>query len=210
MVLRRCPVAQQPSSITAAEFHCAIHDAAEECLSWPAQVLAGSSEQLTMAREEISIMKRLRHPNLLPLLGSALVSVDTASGARAQARLQAQILSCCCRPHINTCLSCPFYVGAADRAARCCIEICRSVQAAYLLFPLYSGGSLAELGEWLAAERRLLPTIEVLHLFLQVGSASAASWHRMQLRRSAIRSPRTKLKVLSTMHVTRAPAIKLV
>ena len=30
-------------------------------------------------------MKRLQHPNLLPLLGSALVSVDTASGARAQA-----------------------------------------------------------------------------------------------------------------------------
>ena len=41
-------------------------------------------------------------------------------------------------------------------------------QAAYLLFPLYSGGSMAELGERLAAEQRSLPTIEVLHLFLQV------------------------------------------
>ena len=57
------------------------------------QVLAGSAEQLAMAREEISIMKRPRHPNLLPLLGSALVSVDTAAGGRAQvARSCADIL----------------------------------------------------------------------------------------------------------------------
>jgi len=38
-------------------------------------------------------MKRLRHPNLLPLLGSALISVDTASGTRAQvARFCADLL----------------------------------------------------------------------------------------------------------------------
>ena len=43
-----------------------------------------SPEALALAREEISVMKRLRHPNLLPLLGSALVSVDTAAGGRAQ------------------------------------------------------------------------------------------------------------------------------
>ena len=44
------------------------------------------------------------------------------------------------------------------------------MQAAYLLFPLYSGGSVAELGERLAAEQRSLPTVEALHLFLQVCS----------------------------------------
>ena len=48
---------------------------------------------------------------------------------------------------------------------------CRAVQAAYLLFPLYSGGSLADLGERLVAEQRSLPTVEALSLFLQVQSA---------------------------------------
>lgn len=48
------------------------------------QVLVSSPEQLALARDEIAVMKRLRHPNLLPLLGSAIVSVDTASGERAQ------------------------------------------------------------------------------------------------------------------------------
>ena len=46
-------------------------------------------------------MKRLRHPNLLPLLGSALVSVDTASGARAQvARSRAALFALAARPTI--------------------------------------------------------------------------------------------------------------
>ena len=48
------------------------------------QVLVSSPEQQALARDEIAVMKRLRHPNLLPLLGSAIVSVDTASGGRAQ------------------------------------------------------------------------------------------------------------------------------
>ena len=39
-----------------------------------------SSELLGLAREEIAVMRRLGHPNLLPLLGSALARVATASG----------------------------------------------------------------------------------------------------------------------------------
>ncbi len=47
-------------------------------------------------------MKRLRHPNLLPLLGSALVSVDTASGARAQVGLtRACLLPSAAMPCVN-------------------------------------------------------------------------------------------------------------
>jgi len=69
-----------------------------------------------------------------------------------------------------------------------------AVQAAYLLFPLYSGGSLAELGERLAAEQRSLPTIEVLHLFLQVRVAAgqhnaAASQAHVGCTTAAVRAP---------------------
>ena len=39
-----------------------------------------------------------------------------------------------------------------------------------MLFPLYRGGSLAELGERLAAEGRSLPTREALLLFLQASA----------------------------------------
>lgn len=41
-----------------------------------------------------------------------------------------------------------------------------------MLFPLYRGGSLAELGERLAAEGRSLPTREALLLFLQASHAN--------------------------------------
>lgn len=51
------------------------------------QVLAASPEALALARGEIAVVKRLQHPNLLPLLGSALLSVDTAAGGRAQVAL---------------------------------------------------------------------------------------------------------------------------
>lgn len=39
-----------------------------------------------------------------------------------------------------------------------------------MLFPLYRGGSLADLGERLAAEGRSLATAEALHLFLQASA----------------------------------------
>ena len=42
--------------------------------------MVSSSELLGLAREEIAVMRRLGHPNLLPLLGSALARVATASG----------------------------------------------------------------------------------------------------------------------------------
>ena len=51
----------------------------------------------------------------------------------------------------------------------------RLLQAAYLLFPLYSGGSLAELCERLGAQQRSLPTVEVLHLFLQARRPACAA-----------------------------------
>lgn len=39
---------------------------------------------------------------------------------------------------------------------------------AYMLFPLYAGGSLADLAERLTAEGRSLPASEVIHIFVQV------------------------------------------
>ena len=41
---------------------------------------------------------------------------------------------------------------------------------AYMLFPLY-GGSLADLAERLAADKRSLPAAEVVHIFIQVSVA---------------------------------------
>ena len=38
---------------------------------------------------------------------------------------------------------------------------------AYMLFPLY-GGSVADLAERLAADKRSLPASEVVHIFIQV------------------------------------------
>lgn len=72
------------------------------------QVLASSPEQLALARGEIAVMKRLQHPNLLPLLGSALVSVGTAAGGHAQVRAgrgggdeQESCMSCTLQPRLQ-------------------------------------------------------------------------------------------------------------
>ena len=50
--------------------------------SW-VQVLAGSNEQLTAAQKEISIMAKLHHPNLLPVLAHAVIQ-DRKDGRMLQ------------------------------------------------------------------------------------------------------------------------------
>lgn len=47
------------------------------------KVLAGAAEQLAEARHEIDVMRRMRHPNLLPLLDYAVVATNQGGGAGA-------------------------------------------------------------------------------------------------------------------------------
>lgn len=51
---------------------------------------------------------------------------------------------------------------------------CSATHVAYMLFPLYAGGSLADLAERLAADGRSLPASEVVHIFIQVSQACTA------------------------------------
>ena len=93
---------------------------------------AASKEQWAAARFEITVMSRLRHPNLLPLLASHMGPAPYGSG------------------------------GSGGHVA-------------YMLFPLYSGGSLADLAERLAKDGRSLPASDVIHIFIQVGLKVDAS-----------------------------------
>ena len=47
----------------------------------------GCPEQLAAARAEVAVMAGLRHPNLLPLLASALQPTSTGGAARQAAYL---------------------------------------------------------------------------------------------------------------------------
>ena len=47
------------------------------------KVLAGGAEQLAEARHEIDAMRRLRHPNLLPLLDHAVCATNQGGGGGA-------------------------------------------------------------------------------------------------------------------------------
>mmetsp|Transcript_1889 Transcript_1889/g.5518 ORF Transcript_1889/g.5518 Transcript_1889/m.5518 type:complete len:345 (+) Transcript_1889:243-1277(+) len=86
------------------------------------KVIAVSQETVDAAKFEIRVMAQLRHPNLLPLLASAITW--EAGGARQQ--------------------------------------------VAYMLFPLYPGGSVVDLVEQLAAQQQSLPASDVVNIFVQV------------------------------------------
>jgi hypothetical protein len=85
--------------------------------------------------------------------------VQAASGDQLEAaRFEIAVMSRLRHPNLLPLLASQITAGPDSISAS---------HVAYMLFPLY-GGSVADLAERLAADKRSLPASEVVHIFIQV------------------------------------------
>jgi hypothetical protein len=102
----------------------------------------------------------------LGVVGLIRVQVQAASREQLEAaRFEIAVMSRLRHPNLLPLLASQVSAAPDGSAAS---------HVAYMLFPLY-GGSVADLAERLAAEKRSLPASEVVHIFIQV-SVSCGGW----------------------------------
>lgn len=129
------------------------------------KVLIQSEEQLELVRQEIQVSSLFKHPNLIRLLESSIISVKVRQRYPTSLFAWRELRSKFCSGLGYSSLL------TAWKIKRLCSWVQNDgswSQEAYLVFPVYRDGTVLDYLNRLQSENKFFPTITVLHIFQQV------------------------------------------